>query len=176
MARTRGPIDAGAEAELKSPACINPRGISRQALRRSGVQSKKIVAGKKIKLQAIACAVSILLLDLYAFSQGKGNDDLSARIVGAAMTRGGAISFLETLTDTIGGRVTGSEESREASKLILKTLREAGFDNAHIEDYSFSPRWQRGPATGWVASPVKRALYIGSYGWGPGTNGRVEVP
>lgn len=140
------------------------------------MQSKKIVAGKKIKLQAIACAVSILLLDLYAFSQGKGNDDLSARIVGAAMTRGGAISFLETLTDTIGGRVTGSEESREASELILKTLREAGFDNAHIEDYSFSPRWQRGPATGWVASPVKRALYIGSYGWGPGTNGRVEVP
>lgn len=140
------------------------------------MQSNKIVASKRIQLPMIACAVVILLLDLCAFSQANGNDDLSARIVGAAMTRGGAISFLESLTDTVGGRVTGSEESLEASELILKTLREAGFDNAHSEEYSLSPRWQRGPASGWVASPVKRALYIGSYGWAPGTNGRVEVP
>jgi carboxypeptidase Q len=154
----------------------NPREISERDLRRSGVQSQKIVTIEKIKLPTIACAILILQLNLCAFSQAKGGDDLSARIVGAAMTRGGAISFLETLTDTIGGRVTGSEESREASELILKTLRDAGFGNAHIEEYSFSPRWQRGPATGWVTSPIKRALYVGSYGWAPGTNGRVEVP
>ncbi|MGA7683472.1 MAG: M20/M25/M40 family metallo-hydrolase [Terriglobales bacterium] len=131
---------------------------------------------KKIMRQAIACAVVILLAALYGFSQAADSGDVAERIVGAAMTRGGAISFLETLTDTIGGRVTGSPESLRASELILKELRAAGFDNAHIEEYSLASRWQRGPASGWVASPVKRPLYVGSYGWAPGTNGRVEVP
>jgi hypothetical protein len=98
------------------------------------------------------------------------------RIVGAAITRGGAMAFLETLTDTIGGRVTGSAQSQAASELILRTLKEAGFDNAHIEDYPLTSRWQRGPASGAVVSPVKQPLLIGSYGWSPGTNGRVEAP
>jgi hypothetical protein len=43
-------------------------------------------------------------------------DDLDARIAGAAMTQGGAAAFLETLTDTVGGRVTGSPESLKASR------------------------------------------------------------
>ena len=60
----------------------------------------------------------------------RAEETMPARITGAALTRGGALAFLETLTDTIGGRVTGSPESRAASELILATLKEAGFDNA----------------------------------------------
>ena len=130
----------------------------------------------KLRCRALACFALILLLQLPAFSQATGRGDVAERIVGAAMTRGGAISFLETLTDTIGGRVTGSPESQQAADLILKALRDAGFDNAHLEQYSLASGWRRGPATGWVANPVKRPLYVGSYGWAPGTNGRVEVP
>jgi len=75
------------------------------------------------------------------------------RIVGAAITRGGAMAFLKTLTDTIGGRVTGSPQSLAASELILKVLKEAEFDDAHIddahiEDYPPTSRGQRGPASG----------------------------
>ena len=132
--------------------------------------------GKKITRHAMACAVVIMLAALHGYSQPTTSDDVAERIVGAAMNRGGAISFLETLTDTVGGRVTGSPESLQASELILKELRAAGFDDAHIEEYSLASRWQRGPASGWVASPVKRPLYVGSYGWAPGTSGRVEVP
>src|SRR5512137_2489847 len=62
-------------------------------------------------------------------------DEDIAHIVGYAMTRGGASSFLETLTDTIGGRITGSPESRATAELILKALKEAGLDNAHFEEY-----------------------------------------
>jgi carboxypeptidase Q len=134
------------------------------------------VRGEKITRQAIACAVVILALELYGFSETASSGDVAERIVGAAMSRRGAISFLETLTDTIGGRVTGSPESLQASELILKELRAAGFDNARLEEYSLASRWQRGPASGWVVSPVKQPLYVGSYGWAPGTKGRVEVP
>jgi hypothetical protein len=103
-------------------------------------------------------------------------DAATEHIVGAAMTRGGAMAFLETLTDTVGGRVTGSPQSQAASELILKTLKDAGFENAHIEEYPMAARWERGPASGWVVSPVRQPILVGSYGWSPGTNGRVELP
>lgn len=102
--------------------------------------------------------------------------ELNERIVGAALARGGSISFLETLTDTIGGRITGTPESQRAAELILKTLREAGFDNAHFEEFSYEIGWKPGSAAGLVASPVRQPLVIGTYGWAPGTNGRVTVP
>ena len=107
---------------------------------------------------------------------GAKTDPTLERIVGAVVTRGGAMAFLETLTDTIGGRVTGSPESRATSELILKTLKDAGYDNAHIEEYPLGSRWQRGAASGSVVSPVKQPILIGTYGWSPGTHGRVEVP
>jgi carboxypeptidase Q len=99
-----------------------------------------------------------------------------ARIVGYSMTRGGASAFLETLTDTIGGRITGSPESQATAELILQALKEAGLENAHFEEYELGSTWQHGRATGEVVSPVLRSLYIGSYGWVPGTPGPIEVP
>ena len=74
-------------------------------------------------------------------------DPVIERIMGAAMTRGGAMDFLETLTDTIGGRVTGSPQSQATAELILKTLKDAGFDKAYIEEFPLKARWQRGPAS-----------------------------
>ena len=103
-------------------------------------------------------------------------DDDIARIVGYSMTRGGALTFLETLTDSIGGRITGSPEDRAAAELILKTLKDADIDTAHFEEYDLTSTWRHGPAAGEVISPVKRALFIGSYGWVPGTPGPIEVP
>src|SRR2546430_17720514 len=51
-----------------------------------------------------------------------------ARIVGYAMTRGGASAFLETLTDTVGGRITRSEEHtselQSQSNLVCRLLLE----------------------------------------------------
>ncbi|HYL82705.1 MAG TPA: M20/M25/M40 family metallo-hydrolase [Candidatus Angelobacter sp.] len=105
----------------------------------------------------------------------KADEDI-ARIVGNSMTSGGASAFLESLTDTIGGRITGSPGSQAAAELILKALREAGFENAHFEEYELASVWRHGRATGEVVSPVQRPLYIGSYGWVPGTPGPIEVP
>ncbi len=102
-------------------------------------------------------------------------DDI-ARLVGYSLTRGGALSFLETLTDTIGGRITGSPGSRATAELILKTLKDAGFEDAHFEEYKLTSPWQHGTATAEITSPIQRALLIGSYGWVPGTPGSIQVP
>ena len=106
----------------------------------------------------------------------RAEEDVAARITGAALTRGGALAFLETLTDTIGGRVTGSPQNRAASELILAALKEAGFENAHFEEYPLESRWQRGPATGRIVSPIVRPIMIGSMGWVPGTAGEITSP
>jgi len=103
-------------------------------------------------------------------------DGTVARIVGYSFMRDDGMKFLETLTDTIGGRITGSPESRATAELILANLKEAGFGNAHFEEYELSSTWRHGTAAGEVIRPVRRALYIGSYGWVPGTPGPIEVP
>jgi len=102
-------------------------------------------------------------------------DDARERIAGAALNRRGAIAFLETLTDTVGGRVTGSAQSRAAAELILGTLREAGFANARFEEYAFAPGWKRGPARAQVTSPVQAPVHVGSYGWAPGIKATVPL-
>ena len=103
-------------------------------------------------------------------------EDPVARITGAALTRGGAMALLERLTDGIGGRVTGSLQSRAASDLLLATLKEAGLENVHAEEYALESRWERGPASARVVRPVDRAILVGSFGWSPGTSGPVEAP
>ena len=102
-------------------------------------------------------------------------DERVDRIVGMAMARGAAHAFLQRLTDSIGGRVTGSAESRATADLLVSTLREAGFEDAHFEEYAVESRWRRGPAVGRVVSPVARPLTVGSYGWVPGTKGEVTA-
>jgi hypothetical protein len=65
-------------------------------------------------------------------SSAAADDDI-AHIMGLPGSRR-SVYVLETLTETIGGRITGSPESRATAELLLKTLREAGFDNAHFEE------------------------------------------
>ena len=83
-------------------------------------------------------AVAILVLSVSPLSVAQSADVSKAdieRIVGASMTRNGAMDFLEILSDRIGGRVTGSPESAAAPSLILKTLTEAGLTNTHVDQY-----------------------------------------
>ena len=103
-------------------------------------------------------------------------DDVPSRIAGAALTDGGASAFLQTLTDTVGGRVTGSKESLMASELILRTLKAAGYENARFEEFPLESRWTRGPASGRIVSPISRTIVVGSYAWVPGTAGAITAP
>jgi hypothetical protein len=123
-----------------------------------------------------ALAVALCLDSRAALPQAALDaDERVDRIVGMAMTRGGAYAFLQRLTDSIGGRVTGTAESKATADLLVSTLREAGFDDAHFEEYAVESRWRRGRAVGRIASPVARPLAVGSYGWVPGTTGEVTA-
>jgi carboxypeptidase Q len=129
---------------------------------------------EKKMLKAVAILALFAPLLSVAQSPAVNRADVE-RIVGAAMSRNGAMEFLEVLSDRIGGRVTGSRESATAASLILKTLTDAGLTNAHTEQYSIESGWKRGQASASVISPVSRTIFIGSYGWAPGTNGSVQA-
>jgi len=130
----------------------------------------------KVHRVCIAVAVALYLDSRAALPQAAMEADEGVdRIVGMAMAHGGAHAFLQRLTDSIGGRVTGSTESRAAADLLVSTLRKAGFEDAHFEEYAVESRWQRGRAVGRVVSPVARPLAVGSYGWVPGTKGEVSA-
>lgn len=88
---------------------------------------------KEHNLRTLALA---LLLGCCLTSFAQTDNAVTERIVGAAMVRGGASAFLGSLADGIGGRVTGSAESKAAAELILRTLQEAGLSNASFEEYS----------------------------------------
>src|SRR5579862_4848995 len=106
-----------------------------------------------MRLALMFLAVCLSARGAFAQSLSPSEDDV-ARIIGYSLARGGAPKFLETLTDRIGGRITGSPEDRAAADLILKTLKEAGFDNAHFEEYTVPSIWRHGPINGTVVSPV----------------------
>jgi hypothetical protein len=103
-------------------------------------------------------------------------DDAAVRIVGAALTQGGAASFLERLTDRVGGRVTGSPEMATAVALVRTALRDAGLEDVRAESWPLETRWSRGSAAARILAPVERPLLVGSFGWAPGTGGTVEAP
>lgn len=125
----------------------------------------------------VAVALASFLDPQVALPQaGRLAEERIQRIVGMAIADGGAHAFLRRLTDSIGGRVTGSNESTATADLLLGTLREAGFENAHFEEYPLEARWRRGRAVGHVVSPVAQPLAIGSYGWVPGTKGELSAP
>ena len=109
-------------------------------------------------------------------STTRSEEDTMARIAGAAVTQGGARAYLERLTDTVGGRVTGSPQLRAASELILSALKDAGYANAHFEEAPLESRWQRGPASGRILAPIDRPILVGSYSWVPGTPGEIAMP
>ena len=120
----------------------------------------------------IFSVVILLTASAYALDN---SDPVVERIIGMAVEQQGASVFLQELTDNVGGRMTGTAENSAAAQLILGTLRDAGFDNAHVEEFKLESVWHRGPIAAYVAGPVKRPLVVSSYGWVPGTQGPTEV-
>ena len=120
--------------------------------------------------------VGVSILGAFSSIPALAQDDVAARIAGAALTGGGASAFLQKLTDSVGGRVTGSPELREGLGADPGELKQAGYANARFEESPLESRWTRGPASGRITSPIDRAITVGSYAWVPGTAGSLAVP
>ena len=86
-------------------------------------------------------------------------DDLSAK----ALSDPWAYNFLGDLTTEIGPRMAGSPAARKAAEWAQKKLKEAGFDEVHLETFPVTA-WSRGAEVAEIIAPTKQRLAVAALG------------
>ena len=90
------------------------------------------------------------------------------RLAGSVYT-GPSMATLRELTDTFGGRLTGSPAYQRSADWAAAKFRGYGIQNVKLEPFTIPAGWQRGSATGTMLSPLSRPLSFASLGWSPST-------
>jgi hypothetical protein len=83
---------------------------------------------------------------------------------------------LRTLTDDIGGRVTGSAACERALAWGVEAFRKAGVDSVRLEGYPAPARWEGESAAASLVAPEKFPVRVVSFALAPSTAGAVEAP
>ena len=76
---------------------------------------------------------------------------------------------LRYLTDTIGGRVTGTPEADRAVGWAVQALRHAGVDDVRTEKFTVPVGWTEGHTVVEISSPAPFRVHLTSIGWSPPT-------
>lgn len=87
-----------------------------------------------------------------------------------------AMRNLEYLSDTIGPRLTGSPQLKQANDWTAEVMRKYGLVNVHLEPWTIAHSWTRGSAKARILAPADHPLTVASAGWSPGTQGTVRCP
>jgi hypothetical protein len=78
---------------------------------------------------------------------------------------------LRHLTDSIGGRVTGSAAAARAVQWAVEAFRKAGVDEVHTEKFTIPAGWSEGHTQVEVLSPDPFPVRLVSIAWSPATPG-----
>jgi len=82
---------------------------------------------------------------------------------------GPSMATLRELTDSFGGRVTGTPAYQRSAEWAAAKFRSYGIQNVRLEPFTIPAGWQRGTAIGALVSPLPRPLNVASMGWSPST-------
>src|SRR5260370_39740454 len=77
------------------------------------------------------------------------------------------MASLGELSDTIGGRLTGSPAYVRSTEWAAAKFRIYGIENVKLEPFTIPAGWQRGSASAAMLAPLPRALHVASLGWAP---------
>lgn len=123
-------------------------------------------------LGGVALGLSLCVVLLHG--QQPGVDDMLARIRTEGLQRSRALALFRTLTDDIGGRLTGSPAHVRAARWAVDRLTEWGLTSPHLEPYDFGRGWQLEQIS--VAMTEPRYLPLIAYpdAWSPSTAGVVS--
>ncbi|HVF44759.1 MAG TPA: M20/M25/M40 family metallo-hydrolase [Pyrinomonadaceae bacterium] len=130
----------------------------------------------RTRAAALSLLCSALLLPPPARAQVAAVADVATpRIIGEVFANGRQLSYVSTLSDEIGSRLTGSAGARRAEEWAEGEMKRLGLSNVRREPYRMSASWERGPASASLLSEgIRRPLAVASYTWTPGTGGAVE--
>ena len=104
-----------------------------------------------------------------ACSVEKSCSDLAPLMIQSALGPSPLEDNLRTLTDSIGGRVTGSPAAGRAVAWAIEALRHAGVDEVHTEKFTVAAGWSEEETRVDVLSPAPFPVRLVSGGWSPPT-------
>ena len=99
-----------------------------------------------------------------------------AQVLAEVRDRSEAMQNLEYISDSIGPRLTGSPQLKQANEWTAEVMKKYGLANVHLEPWTIAHSWTRGTATARIVAPTEHPLTIASAGWAPGTNGTIRGP
>jgi len=130
----------------------------------------------KTLLGALCASLLFLGFAGAAAAQAPADAAALAAVAGRALMQSQANPDLQQLSDTIGGRVTGSPQAQAAIAWALAKMQAIGLLHVHAEPWTLDHGWTRGKAAIELTSPVRRRLHGDSMGWvGSTPAGGVEA-
>ncbi|MGA6961785.1 MAG: M28 family peptidase [Candidatus Acidiferrales bacterium] len=93
--------------------------------------------------------------------------ELAPQMIRSALGSSPLEENLRYLTDTIGGRVTGTPAADRAADWAVQAFRNAGVDEVHTEKFTIPVGWTEGHTHLEVLTPVSFPVRLVSIGWSP---------
>ena len=104
-----------------------------------------------------------------ACSLQKSCADLAPGMIQSALGPSPLEENLRYLSDTIGGRVTGTPAADRAADWAVQAFRHAGVDDVHTEKFTIPTGWTEGHTHLEILSPAPFPVRLVSIGWSPPT-------
>jgi hypothetical protein len=98
----------------------------------------------------------------------------AARLMKEIAEHGRAYADLEELCDTIGPRLTGSEQYGRAAQWAVDKLKAYGAVNVRLEAWDFGKAWTRGVSRARLLNANGQALEVAQMAWTPATAGPIQ--
>ena len=115
-----------------------------------------------------------VLLTLPTTAADNPDLQIQSRIRQEGFRNSKVMDYAETLTDVMGGRLTGSPNMKKANEYTRDELAKIGLANAHLEPFTFGRGWVSDATTVRMLAPEVEPLYGLAKAWSPSTNGTVR--
>src|ERR1700732_1645096 len=131
------------------------------------------------RFRVLVCGVVLVLVaERSGLAEPAGEEQSAfaaadAQILSEIREHSEAAANLEYLSDSIGARLTGSPQLKQANDWTRDMFAKYGAVNAHLEGWTIEHSWTRGKASARIVSPTEHALTIASAGWSPSTPGAI---
>src|SRR5258707_1912555 len=133
------------------------------------------------RFSVFVCGVVLVLVAVRGLAKPPADEKspfaaADAQILSEIREHSEAAANLEYLSDSIGARLTGSPQLKQANDWTRDMFAKYGAVNAHLEGWTIEHSWTRGKASARIVSPTEHALTIASAGWSPSTPGAIAGP
>jgi len=117
-----------------------------------------------------------LLASLFVLAALAAGQTPVDRVITEALKPSSIETNLHRLTDEVGGRVPGTPAMQRAVEWGVESLKAAGADSVHTEEFTIPASWAEGATRMKVVAPEEFSLRVVSLAWAPALKAQHYVP